>query len=492
MKRILIIFISVMVVGSLFTACEKDFLETNPTDQVSSGVVLTTTGNAMSALNGIHRALYIRYGSQGRGGAGHFNMNMDELGEDHVFNSATWTTSYRWNLNSDPTDSYNTAHWAMFYQWIANANVLINGVDGAAGPQSDKDIIKGQALLYRAYSHYMLVQVWAGTYKEGGNNSQLGVPIKLDGSTEPIERSTVEEVYAQINSDLDAGIALLQNYTNRPNKSHLNVSVGKGLKARVALSQSKWADAAKFAAEARSGYTLMDQATYAAGFRDNLDANSEFMWASHIVEDQTNFFGNLGAYLSRNYSSSSIRANPRSINRLLYDLIPATDVRKSLFDPTGQHVGLELVSNASKKPYTSQKFLAVSTSVSLMDVPMMRAGEMYLIEAEALARMSQFGQAAQVLYNLLSTRNDSYLLSKSTGQTLLNEILTERRIELWGEGFRWLDLKRLNLPLDRTGSNHTSSITNGVLQVPVGDNRWIWAIPQDEIDANPLMDQNPI
>ena len=49
--------------------------------------------------------------------------------------------------------------------------------------KKDKDIIKGQALVYRAYCHYMLVQVWADKYKKGGSNSQLGVPLKLDNAT---------------------------------------------------------------------------------------------------------------------------------------------------------------------------------------------------------------------------------------------------------------------------------------------------------------------
>ena len=53
----------------------------------------------------------------------------------------------------------------MFYQWIANANVLINGIDGAEGSQEERDIIKGQALVYRAYCHYQLVQTWAEAYK---------------------------------------------------------------------------------------------------------------------------------------------------------------------------------------------------------------------------------------------------------------------------------------------------------------------------------------
>ncbi|MFD0761649.1 RagB/SusD family nutrient uptake outer membrane protein [Lutibacter aestuarii] len=497
MRKILITFIGMLAINVLFTACDKDFLETTPTDQVGAAVVTETTGNAMAALNGIHRALYVRYGSQGRGGAGHFNMFMSEMGEDHVFNSSTWTTGLRWILTDSPTNSYNRAHWAMFYEWIANANILIAGIDDAVGEQDDKDNIKGQALLYRAYGHFMLVQTWAGRYVKGQTNSQLGVPLKTEPSTEPIARATVEEVYTQINADIDEAITLLAGKSH-PNKSHLSVGVAKGLKARVALVQGNWGVAAQYASEARAGYTLMDKETYRKGFSTDLDQNSEFMWASHIVEDQTNYFGNLGAYISRNYSSSSIRANPRSINKPLYDMISDTDVRKTLWSEDGEHTelqdGYEISSRHSRHPYTNQKFLSQSTAVSLMDVPMMRAAEMYLIEAEALARDGQDGLAAQALFDLIITRDDAYTLSTNTGQDLIDEIMVQRRIELWCEGFRWLDLKRLNLPLNRKepGSRHTSSRTGGVLEVPASDNRWVWVIPQDEIDANPLVEQNPI
>ena len=282
------------------------------------------------------------------------------------------------------------------------------------------------------------------------------------------------------------------------NKSHLNSNVAKGLKARVALTQGNWPTAIQYAQEARDGFPLMDQETYRKGFSTQLEQNPEFIWASHIVEDQTNYFGNLGAYISRNYSSTSIRTNLRSINKPLFDMITDTDIRKTLWSEDGQHSnlqdGYEILSNFSRYPYTNQKFLAESSSVSLMDVPMMRSAEMYLIEAEALARDSKDGEAAQVLYDLVSTRDEAYTLSANSGQDLIEEIMVQRRIELWGEGFRWLDLKRLNLPLNRLepGYRHTSSRVGGVLEVPTDDKRWVWLIPQDELDANPLMEQNPI
>jgi hypothetical protein len=491
---------SLLVIGGiLFTSCEKDFLDTIPTDQVSASSAVATTGNAFSLLNGIHRSLYYRkdYGAQGRSGQGAIYIYMDALGEDQVVHREQWFNAvYKWNSGRSTTDNYNRYQWQYYYELIANANILINGIDAAEGLQEDKNAIKGQALAYRAWCHYQLVQMYGGRYVAGGGNGQLGVPIKLNTEDLNLARSTVEEVYTQINADLNAASTALAGYS-RPNKTHLNANVVTGLKARVALTQGNWSVAASMAAQARAGFTLMSQATYADGFRINSEGISEFMWASQIIADQTDKWGNFGAYMSRNFSSSAIRGNPRSINSLLYDKISATDVRKGLFDPTGLHLnlpsGVSLLTSHARRPYTSQKFIAVDNGDSRVDVSHMRAAEMYLIEAEALARQGgKDNLAAAALFSLVSTRDSGYTLSANTGAALIEEILTQRRVELWGEGFRYLDLKRLNLPLDRSGANHSAALANNNINIAASDLRWEWLIPQLEMDANPNMVQNPL
>ncbi|MFO7977307.1 MAG: RagB/SusD family nutrient uptake outer membrane protein, partial [Bacteroidales bacterium] len=83
--------------------------------------------------------------------------------------------------------------------------------------------------------------------------------------------------------------------------------------------------------------------------------------------------------------------------------------------------------------------------------------------------------------------------STNTGQDLIDEILIQRRLELWGEGFRFYDLKRTNSDLDRRNLNHNASVLSNLLHVPAGDPRWQWKIPRAELDANPFLtdaDQN--
>lgn len=479
--------ISLLVLSS----CSDDFLYKKPTEYVTYEDITKTTDDLMTLLNGIHRSLYIRYESnQNENGLGGMMQQVDIAGDDVVFPATNgWFLQvYNWNGVANENAQDVRFPYRTYYRIIRNANTILGAVDTTIGPEADKKVLKGQALLYRAFCHYQLVQLFGKRYVNGVDNSQLGVPLVLVVGNEGFARSTVEQVYTQINKDLDEANTLLVGYT-KPNNSHLGLSVAQGLKARVALTQGNWAIAADYAAKAKTGIALMNAEEYVKGFNDY--AGKEWMWGSHINEVQTDYFGNFGAYMSRNYNSTVIRTCPKAINSKLYNLIPTTDVRSKLFDKTGVHASLNLPSSFTKYPYTSQKFLSVSTGDSRCDVPYMRVAEMYLIEAEAKARLGQ-ADAAAVLFALVKTRDTGYTLSTKTGQALVDEIWFQRRIELWGEGFRFYDLKRTNSPLDRSGANHNSTITNNVINVPATDKRWQWLIPRAEINANPLVKQNEL
>lgn len=476
------------VITLAFAGCKKSYLDTSPTDQVTEQTILNSTANAQIALNGIHRIMWVQYFQQSQAGQGSMMTNLDVLGEDLINNStatgAFFNPMYRWDAHRNADNADNYFAYFFYYRLIANANQIINQIDNATGPDAEKRWIKGEALCYRAWAHFMLVQLYGKRYEAGTNNSQPGVPLMLASSVEGQPRASVEEVYAQVNKDLDEAVTALTDY-NRVYKSHFNVNVARGVKARVALTQQNWTVAAQMAASARTGFTLMTNAQYLLGFNDA--ANPEWIWGSVIPNDQGTAFYSFFAYMASNYSSNATRTNPRSINSNLYNQIAANDVRKQLWSPAG----VTPPASGTRYPYTSVKFKVKDVNVSVGDVPYMRVAEMYLIEAEAKARMGQDAAAAAVLFTLANNRNPSAALSTNTGQALIAEIMTQRRVELWGEGFRFLDLKRTNSALDRTGANHNSSIAV-VLTVPAGDKRWEWLIPTDELNANPAVVQNPL
>jgi starch-binding outer membrane protein, SusD/RagB family len=478
------------------SSCKKEYLETSPTDSIAAVDAFKTTANAYAALNGIHRSLYIQYYSQqDQGGQGANMIYMDMLGEDLVNTTqgnGWFISTYRWLAHRSATGSVPYFNYRFYYTIIANANMIIDNVDKAAGPDSEKKMIKGQALAYRGWAYFQMIQLFGERYDATGANNTLGLPL-ITSSTDGIKpRSTVAEVYTQINADLDAAITLLTGAPARFNQSHINLSVAQGFKARVALTQQNWAVAATMAAAARTGYTLMSTATqYLSGF--NKLNNTESMWASQQIPDQTTYFYSFFAYMSADFNSTNIRTNPKAINSTLYDAIPATDIRKQVWDPTGTNTAFPTPPGGIRAKYMNRKFLSGGGSTSSIgDVIMMRASEMYLIEAEARARAGQFTLAQDAIFALNSKRDPSYVKTTLTGQQLIDHIMFYRRVELWGEGFRFLDLKRLNLPLNRNGANHDASVAV-IFNVPAGDKQWVWLIPQDEINnSNGVVVQNPL
>jgi len=178
----------------------------------------------------------------------------------------------------------------------------------------------------------------------------------------------------------------------------------------------------------------------------------------------------------------------------------------------------------------SNKFLLerLASLRAVGDVPYIRLPEMYLIKAECECRLGQDAEAAQTIYTLAVTRNASYTVPTATGDELLEEILFQRRIELWAEGFRFFDLKRMNVDLDRGPAPDTQkypgsdkawiqrknlTIANGYNIDPnasnynmyatkaIGEgnryrskdsNYWQWLFPTTETLVNPNCEQNPL
>lgn len=488
-------FIPLIIALGLFaTACEKEYLDTSPTASVDAGSAYATTKNATAAINGIYRAMIVRYlGSQGHFGHPAMMIITDVLGEDVIIPNVanTWhLPEIRWQAHRSAISAGNQLPYELYYRIIGNANIAIASIDNATGAQSERNQLKGEALGLRAFSYFNLVQLYGKRYNAATKpNSQPAIPLVLTPTTEGLPRASVEEIYTQINKDLADATTLLTSA--RSYKSHINLEVIKGFQARVALAQQNWADAAKFAAEARKGFTVMTVAQYQEGFSDI--SNPEWMWGFDHLEDQSEFFGAFHSYISSNFNSTNIRVDPKVINSVLYDQIPTTDVRSKMWVKTPTTTNSVVPAGGVRVAYMTQKFRLPGTpSTSTMgDVPYMRVAEMYLIEAEAQARLGNTAAAATLLFDLVSKRDPSYKLSTKTGTALIDEILFNRRIELWGEGFRFTDLKRLNQALNRNGTNANSAVSV-IFDVAPGDNQWEFLIPQRELNANKAILQNPL
>lgn len=481
----------------LFSNCSKEFLNTTPTNSVDDASIFATVSNARNVINGIYRTMYRQHGAQNRPGEGGMMLQLDFMGEDIHQRASTWytqpTSTGNWISHRNDTHGWVSFAYDFYFMIIGNANAILDNIDNAEGSVNEKAVLKGEALTIRAWAYHHLVRLYGKRYdKSAKPNNQLGVSMPLKFSDVALPRSTVEEVYAQINKDLEDAITTFNGHAPA-NKSHLSADAARAIKANVLLTMQEYELAAKYAQDVISGgkYSLMTEEQYLSGFNDL--SNPEWIWGAYIQADQGVTFANYHAQISMDANTAYVRNYPKRINATLYDFIPDTDVRKTLWEPQPNTTNFPLpASNYTREPYMSRKFKIREANTTLGDVPYFRLAEVYLTLAEALANLpGREIEARKALYDLNITRDKNYPLSTNIGEALIDEILTYRRVELWAEGRRFYDLKRLNQDLDRSSvPNFVSASVGETMFIPAGDVRWQWAIPRAELNANPNSQPN--
>lgn len=531
-------------------SCQEDFLERTPTDAISANDALASVENMQLVLNGVHRGLYSQSQTVFPGGNtaranNHFWVPMGDNLVGTLIHSANannlgWRNTMQWNDHTIPTSQTNELLWYHRYNIIAHANLLINGIAESGFTETPElNEVLGQAYTYRAYAYLSLVQHYGRGYLIGNPASDPAVPLLFSSSapftSEP--RSTVAEIYTQIESDLGAAITAFGSGTGRTGsgragKSQLNVNTAHGLMARTALSRGDWAQAATSAIAARDGYPLLDETDWFSGFNSN--DLSEVIWGSNVIDAETTFFRSYFYLASNTFNGSQIRNNPKIADRRLVDAIPATDFRRLAFEIDAPNTNSSaangeggwanntnplytteaefdaaeaaikakygMVSGHNTHPYQAFKLKQANPgSIDPDDVIYMRSAEMYLIEAEAEAMQGNIGPAQAALQALVGTRDTGFdATAFATQDALMDEIKFQRRLELWGEGFGYTDHIRWDEGVDHAangGSGASEVLYQDAWQIaaPSTNNDWIFKIPQAEINANPNMsssDQN--
>lgn len=377
------------------------------------------------------------------------------------------------------------AHWTILYGMVDKANTLISLYPN--GPQNDSEkVVDGQAKAVRGLAYLMLIQLFQNPVDADGNiaEDRPGVPIiytVADGkSNDEMEaakgRNTVKDVLEFIEKDLTEAVEYLTDADYvRPSKNNIDARVANGLLARYYLLTQQWDKAASAANTARQGYEPMSAQTLHDGFMDIY--NDEWMWGFEQNSETTTTYASFFSHVSNLEAGyAGLGYAPRCIDAKLYSLIPDDDERKTLFNgPEGDETQ---PTAGAQEPYASLKF--GSDGEFTEDYVYMRAAEMYLIEAEAWVRQGDKAKAATVLGELMANRQPSWKKKSVT----LDDILLQRRIELWGEGFAYFDLKRTNRGFERDyeGTNHLPGTFTFNLEPQ--DPRWTYQIPDTEIQEN--------
>ena len=372
--------------------------------------------------------------------------------------------------------------------------------------------MKAQAKALRAYSYLSLAPYFQGSYET--SKDKPCVPVlsdSVDVTNNP--RATVEQVYNVIVEDLTWAIDHLDE--TRSSKAYVNANVAYGLRARAYLAMGKGAEAAADAEKAMQGYEPASIAEVSVPTFCDMEEHN-WIWAIDITDDQANYFGYatapswLSSLCGDGYGAAC--GTTAMINKLLWDKIPATDVRKgwwideNLHSPNwadltwgtakGDEIANLVLDDGSKvelPPYTNIKFgmkSGVGSTLNNNDWPLMRVEEMILIQAEGYAISGNEAKAKEILTNFVKTyRDPNYTIP--SGRTLRDEIWFQRRVELWGEGFAVSDARRLNKPIVRFHGPNTTNYADAFQFNIAADDGWLnMRFPQSEKDNNSAIVDN--
>ncbi|MCG2793981.1 MAG: RagB/SusD family nutrient uptake outer membrane protein [Weeksellaceae bacterium] len=512
MKKYILIASSLLCLALTNSCSESDLnLESQSLDNVEAPL---TEEKIQMLLSGA----YFNMGSTG--GFGTDAMIAGDLLGDNLFVSNT-NPSYLMTANK----TYSPLQGDFsFYGLMYNIIVACNTVINSTVPTNDNvERIKAESKILRGYAYFTLVNYYSPA-PTSGINQEYGVPLVLGNYDALIQppRATVAQIYDQIIADLKAGAAAASDTPS--SKVILSRTAAKLLLSKVYLTRRAPGDAelalqysnevinnspSTFGAIDAKG--LMDSSkpfnatsnpykyyTYFAGTIDtNSENQPETVWELSMNGDANIVTGVGSNQALPLYYNRAGGKRCLLLNKAFYDTfgpaptsaqIVSDDVRRGS-TTSGLLVSAGVPSTDNPKGYWMSKYpltsyetaTATSQTFYYRNIKILRFSEAKLNRIEALRLLGQTSVALTELNTFATSRQGKTY----TGTNLLNDILTERAKEFYGEGQRFLDLKRYNMPIVK-GTNCTSNCN-----VPANDKLFVLPVSQDAINNNPNLKQYP-
>lgn len=446
MKNIKIKFYFLAILLLLGMNACQDELELEPAQSVSEDLALNSDQNVKAVLIGA----YDRLGS-GDVFGGNTLRNSELLAGD---GELRWVGTF-----SGPRELFNkvitvgngdvSEVWLDAYEAINIVNNVLSAL--SVVNEDDRAAVEGEALFIRSILYFELVRFFAKPYEAGQANDQPGVPIILTptrgiNEANQIARSTIKQVYDQIIGDL------VKAETQLPadNEWRANKWAAAGLLARVYLQQGNYANARDAASRVIASGDFRLVTKYADVFGRDENSSEDIFAIQVTTQDGVNNMTTFFSIQDFGGRDGDIEILPGHLN--LYN---SADERLAVF--------FEANGGVTYSGKWNNQFGNIS---------IIRLAEMYLVRAEANARLNTaVGAAPLADYNQVHTRAG---LPAATAVTV-QDILLERRLELAHEGFRLHDVKR----------------TKGTVgSFAYNSDKLVFPIPLREIIANPKLTQN--
>lgn len=471
---------TLLVLGS----CDK-FLEENPDNRVE----LDTPDKAAQLLtNAYSNAAYTF--TEWMGDNVGFTFGTTKLPEHDQ--------AYSWSEFTGIDQDTPSQFWTSTYDAIAHSNEVLAVIDELPGDRAYKQAVKGEALLTRAYGHFMLVNLFAKHYDEATANSDRGIPYVEEPETTFIKtytRHSVKKVYDEIEQDLLDGLDLVdESFYANSGKYHFTRNAALAFASRFYLFKNDLDNCIKYSNELLGS----DPSIYVKNIPLLLQQRintEDYIQLYHSPTDDSNLLlmrqisnfhlPSLGHWPTRTLYAQLFESNPYGLTDERQD--PAWVAGENGLAATKYEFLFERSSLTSNVGYNYTIFLAF------------RGEEVLLNRAECLIRQNNISAGLADLIVLASRRYRDipvittnqlmqglrgYYGSNNDQANAFVYMLEERQKEFIHEGMRWFDIKRFGIPV-----NHQLQ-DGSISTLESEDNRKVLQIPQAAIDVGGL-EPNP-
>lgn len=522
MRKKHILCTALLATAGVLSSC-NDFLNVNPDNRTQIDTPEKVRQVLVSAYPENSFALMGEYMSD----------NVDEY--QNTYSNIAIDEMYRWKDATQVTNDTPNRLWGTYYSSIANANEALKAIEKLGGPTTELlRLCKGEALLCRAYAHFMLVNIFCMNYGMPNSNSDMGIYYMYDTDTrigQMNPRGTVAEVYQKIAKDLEEGLQLVGDSHLKVPKFHFNKQAAYAFAARFYLFHEEWDKAVKYATACLGSSPktmLRDWQSYQTQPKTeesytlkyiNTDNKCNLLMQKAFT-DAGRAFGNDGQLTGKKYThgpyldtNETLRANNIWGSGGYWDQSP-------FIYTVGGSISYDIT---YRIPALFQIINPVSgTGYSSSILPILTADETLLNRAEAYVMLKQYDLAAEDLtlwmQNIVKTSmvltparietfykavdysySDAQKLQStikkhlkpkfaidaegSLQECMLQCVLGFKRIESLQTGMRWFDIKRYNIAIVRRVISDSGAPMKVTDILKEDDPRRAVQVPQDPRDA---------
>lgn len=440
-----------------------------------------------------------------------FSDNAGDKGPNATGGSDAFRTlnerMYFWeDINTTDSDT-PTNYWNAAYKAIAQANQALVSVEELGGG-SDLDYLKGEALMCRAYAHFMLASIFCKAYDPATAASNLGIPYVLEPETVLLgeyERGTLAYVYENIQKDIEEGLPLVEDNYEIPG-FHFTRKAANAFASRFYLNIGEWQEVIDHSTVALGGGSGVGEIRdWSSFYAPATYSEQTALYTSSSLEPANLLLVSSASTYSRYHYNARYQMNNSVASALFFD---GNITGKSW--SFGVYGSSDLYYNIPKfQEYFKVTNQAANTGSAFVTYVLLSTDEALLNRAEAYAMLGQYEDATADINLSLSVKTSGYTSSdelttsdiETEYQDLAADVYTPyygistealpyvaavldiKRTVFYNDGLRWFDLKRHDVEV-----THYDYLGNEFV-LPKGDNRRAIQIPESAqsfgIEENP-------